>query len=80
MIFRGFGRALIGFGSAIAVVLLGTVPVAAHARLLLRTLLQKLTQQVAGITVLDAITQVETAARYERAIGYEQLTVRLGTL
>jgi hypothetical protein len=45
--------------------------------LLLRTLLQKLTQHVAGITVLEAKPQVETTARYERVVGYERLLVRL---
>jgi len=50
---------------------------AAHARLLLRALLQGLTRNVATIAILDARPQVETTPRYERAVGYEKLTVRL---
>ena len=53
---------------------------APHARLLIRTLLQKLTRRTAGVTVLDAKQQVETAARYERVVGYEHLKVRLAAL
>lgn len=53
---------------------------ATHARLLLRTLLQALSRDVAGITVLDARPQVETTARYERTVGYEYLSVRLTPL
>ncbi|HWA25572.1 MAG TPA: cytochrome P450 [Lacunisphaera sp.] len=50
---------------------------AAHARLLLRTLLHALVRRVGAITVIEARPQVEKTPRYERAIGYEQLTVRL---
>lgn len=50
---------------------------AAHARLLLKTLLQQLTERVGGITVLSAKEQVETAVKYERVVGYERLTVKL---
>lgn len=50
---------------------------AAHARLMLRTLLQKCTERVAGIQVLAAKERVETEARYQRALGYESLTVKL---
>jgi cytochrome P450 len=50
---------------------------APHARLLLRTLLQKCTEQVAGITVLDSKVRVENEASYQRAMGYESLTVSL---
>jgi cytochrome P450 len=53
---------------------------APHARLLLRTLLQKCTERVAGITLLDAKEHVEIEARYERSVGYESLTVRLAPL
>jgi len=53
---------------------------AAHARLLLRTLLQKCTERVASITVLDAKEHVENEARYQRVVGYESLTVGLTPL
>ena len=53
---------------------------AAHARLLLRTLLQKCTERVARITVLDASEHVENQAGYHRAVGYESLTAMLTPL
>jgi cytochrome P450 len=49
---------------------------APHARLLLRLLLQKCVEQVAGITVLAATEKVEHETGYQRAVGYESLTVR----
>ena len=53
---------------------------APHARLLLRTLLQKCTERVAGITVLAAKERVENEASYQRAMGYESLTIKLTPL
>lgn len=53
---------------------------APHARLILRTLLQKCVDRVAGITVLEARDRVENEARYQRAVGYEYLRVRLVAL
>ena len=53
---------------------------APHARLLLRTLLQKFTERVGGVTVLDAKERVEEEARFRRVVGYESLTVRLAAL
>ena len=50
---------------------------AAHARLLLRTLLLKCVERVGGITVLAAQERVEKETRYERVLGYESLTLRL---
>lgn len=50
---------------------------AAHARLIVRSLLLALTQRVAGITVLEAREHVEHEARYDRPNGFEALTVRL---
>ena len=50
---------------------------APHARLLLRTLLQKCVERVATITVLEAQERVEDEARYQRVLGYELLTVKL---
>jgi cytochrome P450 len=53
---------------------------AAHSRLLLRTLLQSCTRRIAGITLLEAKERVESEARYQRAVGFESLTVRLAPL
>lgn len=50
---------------------------AAHARLILRTLLEKCTELVGGITVLSAQDRVENEATYQRVMGYESLNVRL---
>ncbi len=49
---------------------------APHARLLVRTLLQKLVERVAGITILAAEEHVEREAVYERSVGHDSLTVR----
>jgi cytochrome P450 len=49
---------------------------APHARLIVRTLLQTLIEQVNGITVLDAREHIEHEARYERSNGYESLIVK----
>lgn len=53
---------------------------APHARLLLRTLLQKCTERVGRITVLDARERVENEATYRRVVGYESLKVKLSPL
>jgi cytochrome P450 len=50
---------------------------APHARLLLRTLLQKCAARLAGISILRAEERVEIEPAYERVNGYESLTVRL---
>ena len=49
---------------------------AAHARLLLRTLLQKCAARIGGITVLASQRRVEVEARYQRELGYESLVVQ----
>jgi cytochrome P450 len=49
---------------------------APHARLIVRSLLGALTARVRQITVLEAREHVEHEARYERANGYDSLTVR----
>jgi cytochrome P450 len=49
---------------------------AAHARLILRTLLQKCVERVGGITVLEARERVENEQRYDRVVGYELLRVK----
>jgi len=50
---------------------------APHARLLVRTLLQKCVERVASITILAAEEHVENEASYQRTVGYESLTVRM---
>ena len=49
---------------------------AAHARLIVRSLLQALVDRAGAIAVLAAKPIVEKEARYERANGYESLEVR----
>lgn len=49
---------------------------AAHARLIVRTLLQKCCDLVGGITILEAKERVETEQKYERVMGYDLLAVR----
>jgi cytochrome P450 len=48
---------------------------APHARLIVRSLLEALTARVERITVLQAQEHVEREASYERANGYDSLTV-----
>ncbi|HUG12982.1 MAG TPA: cytochrome P450 [Opitutaceae bacterium] len=50
---------------------------AAHARLILRSLLQSLVTRTGGITVLDAVPHVEATDLYERAVGFDRLVVKL---
>ncbi len=50
---------------------------AAHARLIVRSLLQALTERVGRITVIDAKPHIENEAHYQRSNGYESLTVKL---
>jgi cytochrome P450 len=50
---------------------------APHARLLVRTLLQKLADRVASVEVLSSEERVEREEKYERIVGYDALTVRL---
>ena len=53
---------------------------APHARLLLRTLLLRCTERIAGITLLEAKEHIENEPSYQRAVGYESLTVKLAPL
>ena len=53
---------------------------APHARLLLRTLMQKCVERVSRITVLEARERVEIEPAYRRALGYETLRVKLSPL
>jgi cytochrome P450 len=50
---------------------------APHARLIVRSLLLALIERVAEITVLEAKEHLEREARYQRANGFEALTLRL---
>lgn len=50
---------------------------AAHARLLLRTLLQKCCDLVEKVEVLEAQDRIENEVTYQRVVGYESLTVKL---
>jgi cytochrome P450 len=50
---------------------------APHARLLVRTLLQKLAARVGSIEVLASEERIEREEKYERIVGYDALTVRL---
>ena len=48
---------------------------APHARLIVRSLLEILTERVERITVIEAKEHIEHEARYERRNGYDSLTV-----
>ena len=50
---------------------------APHARLIVRSLLEALTEHVAKIEVLVAKPHIEREAKYERANGYDSLIVKL---
>lgn len=49
---------------------------AAHARLLVRALLQKCVERVGSFTVLEAKQRVEKEERYERVMGYDLLKLK----
>ncbi len=49
---------------------------AAHARLIVRTLLRKLCAQVQSITLLEAVPNLEVESAYQRHNAWESLTVR----
>ncbi len=48
---------------------------APHARLILRSLLQSLCDEVRAISVIEAKPHIEHEARYTRAVGYDRLVV-----
>jgi len=50
---------------------------AAHARLIIRTLLQKVCERVASLEVLEAQPKVEREPAYDRQVGYEVLVMKL---
>ena len=49
---------------------------APHARLIVRTLIEKLCEMTTGIEVVSQKRNIEREAAYERANAYEMLTVR----
>ncbi len=49
---------------------------APHARLITRTLIQKCAERLAAVTILDGQERFENEARYRRAVGWDDLTVR----
>lgn len=53
---------------------------AAHARLILRILLQKLAERVSAVEILSSEDHVENEPKYRRVVGYDALTVRLAPL
>jgi cytochrome P450 len=50
---------------------------AAHARLILRTLLQKCVEHVGTLEIISAVERVEKEASYDRALGYEKLVLKI---
>lgn len=48
-----------------------------HARVLIRTLLKQLAQQVERVEVINAMPNVEEQAEYQRRVGYDVLTLKL---
>jgi cytochrome P450 len=53
---------------------------APHARLLVRSLLKKLSERVAAITLIQEQAHVENEERYQRTVGYDSLIVQLKAL
>jgi len=53
---------------------------AAHARLMIRSLLKKLCERVGSISCVEAKAHVENEEAYQRHNGYELLVVKLATL
>ena len=49
---------------------------AAHARLVVRSLLEVLCNKNIAIEVIDSVRHVEEAEKFTRAVGYETLNVR----
>ncbi|MDG2123873.1 MAG: hypothetical protein P8J87_09265, partial [Verrucomicrobiales bacterium] len=50
---------------------------AAHARLIARTLIERLCGMVGSIEVVEAVANVEDEVGYRRENGYEKLVVRV---
>ena len=50
---------------------------AAHARLVVRTLLKGLCERVRGIEIIEAREKLEKETSYQRSLAYDRLHVRL---
>lgn len=50
---------------------------AAHARLLVRTLLERCVAKIDRVEILEAQPHIEREAAYERSVGYDSLCVRV---
>ena len=50
---------------------------APHARLIIRSLLKKLSEHIGSIELIDFDENVEREAQYQRKVGYQSLVVRL---
>ena len=50
---------------------------AAHARLIVRTLLKACADRLSKVEIFEAVAHVEKGAAYSRDVGYESLLVRL---
>ena len=50
---------------------------APHARLILRTLLQKCVELVGSLEIISSVERVEKEPSYERTLGYESLVLRI---
>jgi cytochrome P450 len=50
---------------------------AAHARLLVRTLLELCVAKIDRVEIIEAQPHIEREAAYERAVGYDSLRVRV---
>ena len=50
---------------------------AAHARLIVRSLLQSLVERVGSLDIMAAVERIRTRKRYRRTVGYDSLEVRL---
>ena len=50
---------------------------AAHARLIVRTLLEKICEQDLSIEILEAVEHVEVEPEYSRSVGYDSLVVSM---
>lgn len=53
---------------------------APHARLLVRTLLEQVSQQVSRIEILESVPHKEEEPLFEREVGYDRLVVKLHPL
>lgn len=52
---------------------------APHARLIIRSLLKKLSEHIGGVELIEFDKNVEREAQYQRKVGYQSLVVRLNS-